>query len=124
MVLPSVHFRLCQQYRLPWLALLWICMSELRLIDLTKAGGLTAYQYPNTTWPGFTTFTYSYAEMHGRHQPAWDFYSDPVGYIARLQYIFQSGIPKLDLAFYQKLTTYPQTPRSYIPTDLEEDGMF
>ncbi|KAJ5605313.1 secreted protein [Penicillium lagena] len=78
--------------------------------------------YPNTTWPGFTTFTYAFAEMHGRHQPGWEFYSDSIGYIARLQYIFQSGVPKLDLAFYQKLTTYPQIPRNYQPTDLEDAG--
>jgi hypothetical protein len=62
--------------------------------------------------------------MHGRHQPAWDFYSDPLGYVARLQYIFQSGTPKMDLAFYQKLTGYKNTPRSYQPHDLEAAGEF
>lgn len=60
--------------------------------------------------------------MHGRHQPAWDFYSDPLGYTARLQYIFQSGVPKMDLAFYQKLTAYRAVPRNYQPVDLEQVG--
>lgn len=45
-----------------------------------------------------------------------------MGYTARLQYIFQSGTPKMDVAFYQKFTTYPDVPRNYQPTDLEEKG--
>jgi hypothetical protein len=60
--------------------------------------------------------------MHGKRQPAWDYYSDPMGFVARMQYIFQSGVPKMDLAFYHKWTTYTATPRSYGPTDLEEAG--
>jgi hypothetical protein len=79
-------------------------------------------QYGLTTWPQFTTFTYDFSEMHGRHQPAWDFYSDSIGYAARLQYISQSGIPKRDLAFYQKFTAYNSVPRKYQPTDLEFAG--
>jgi hypothetical protein len=60
--------------------------------------------------------------MHGRHQPGWDFYSDSIDYAARLQYIFQSGIPKRDFAFYQKLTAYSSVPRNYQPIDLEQAG--
>lgn len=60
--------------------------------------------------------------MHGRRQPGWDYYSDTLGYIARLQHIFQSGVPKMDLAFYQKITTYHDVKRSYQPTDLEAAG--
>ncbi len=78
--------------------------------------------YGNTTWPGFTTFDYAYSEMHGRRQPAWDFASDTIDFVARLQYIFQSGIPKIDLAFYQKITTFPNIVRNYEPTDLEAAG--
>ncbi|KAI9668279.1 MAG: hypothetical protein M1821_001099 [Bathelium mastoideum] len=79
--------------------------------------------YGNTTWPGFTTFDYEFSEMHGPRQPAWpDFYQDYMNFTARLSYIFQSGIPKLDLAFYMKITTFPDIVRNYQPTDLEDAG--
>lgn len=85
---------------------------------------LTIKQYGNTTWPGFTTFEYDFSEMHGPRQPAWDFYKTGLmDFTARLQYIFQSGVPKMDVAFYQKITTYPNIVRNYMPTDLEEAGM-
>lgn len=60
--------------------------------------------------------------MHGRHQPAWDFYKDSMDFIARLSYIFQTGVPKRDLAFYSKMTTYPDIFTNYQPVDLEEAG--
>ncbi|KAI9740347.1 MAG: hypothetical protein M1834_004926 [Cirrosporium novae-zelandiae] len=78
--------------------------------------------YGNTTWPGFSTFDYAFSEMHGDHQPAWDFYSNSMDFIARLSYIFQSGIPKMDLVFWQKFTAYPVIERNYQPTDLEDAG--
>ncbi|KAI9714496.1 MAG: hypothetical protein M1820_000457 [Bogoriella megaspora] len=79
--------------------------------------------YGNTTWPGFTTFNDMFAEMHGPRQPAWaEFYQDTMNFTARLSYIFQSGIPKMDLAFYMKITTFPSIVRNYLPTDLEEAG--
>ncbi|KAL9067682.1 MAG: hypothetical protein Q9157_006735 [Trypethelium eluteriae] len=79
--------------------------------------------YGNTTWPGFTTFDYEFSEMHGPRQPAWpEFYQDPMNFTARLSYIFQSGVPKMDLAFYMKITTFPSIVRNYEPTDLEHAG--
>lgn len=62
--------------------------------------------------------------MHGRHQPAWDYYSDALGYTARLEYVFQSGTPRRDLAFYQKFTVYPNVVRNYQPIDLEQAGSY
>jgi hypothetical protein len=71
--------------------------------------------YGRTTWPGWTAF--------GSRQTAWNFYKEgAVDFVARLSYIFQSGIPKMDVAFYQYLTMYPQVVRNYMPTDLEEAG--
>ncbi|KAI9687503.1 MAG: hypothetical protein M1822_002113 [Bathelium mastoideum] len=79
--------------------------------------------YGNTTWPSFATFNYTYSEMHGRHQPAWDYYSDPLNFTARLSYIFQSGVPKVDLAFYQYFTTYPgHRGPNYMLPDLDDAG--
>ena len=63
-----------EAYQLTLPGLLW---------DITRslAGGVNMFvlhgypysgMYPNTTWPGFTTFAYGFSEMHGRHQPGWD----------------------------------------------------
>ena len=61
--------------------------------------------------------------MHGLHQPAWDYYADPLNFTARLSYIFQSGVPKMDLAFYQFFTTYPgHRTSNYMLSDLIDAG--
>lgn len=46
----------------------------------------------------------------------------PLGYLARNSFILQTGVPKMDIAFYQKFTTYTATPVSYEPTDLSDYG--
>jgi hypothetical protein len=74
--------------------------------------------YGNTTWPGFTAFPYVYSEMHGPHQPAWDFYSDWLTWLSRQQFLAQTGVPKRDIAVWSKSTTYLQFPTGYTPTDL------
>ncbi|KAL5434257.1 hypothetical protein PMIN07_009197 [Paraphaeosphaeria minitans] len=80
--------------------------------------------YGNTTWPTWSTFTYQYSAMHGPHEPAWDFYRDQFDFIARNNWVFQTGIPRMDIAIWQKMTTYPGhiEARTYQPTDLEEAG--
>ncbi|KAF2645734.1 secreted protein [Massarina eburnea CBS 473.64] len=80
--------------------------------------------YDNTTWPTWSTFTYQYSAMHGPHEPAWDFYRDQIDFVARNNWVFQSGVPKMDIAIWQKMTTYPGhiQARTYQPTDLEEAG--
>lgn len=78
--------------------------------------------YGNTTWPGFTTFDFAYSEMHGKRQPSWNYASDTIDFSARLSYIFQSGVPKMDVALYEKITYFPNIVRNYQPTDLEEAG--
>ncbi|CAJ2509525.1 Uu.00g145510.m01.CDS01 [Anthostomella pinea] len=106
------------------------CYARGRDISRSLAGGVNQFvihvypysgYYPNTTWPGFTTFTYLFSE-HGRHQPAWDFYRDSTDYVARNQYVFQSGVPKVDLAFYSKVTSYATIQSFYQPNDLVEAG--
>jgi hypothetical protein len=78
--------------------------------------------YGNTTWPGFTTFTYMFSEMHGRHQPGWDFYSDFLDFISRMQWVLQTGVPKVDIAFWLKSTSYTSVPTSYGSDDLRSAG--
>lgn len=78
--------------------------------------------YPNTTWPGFTTFAYMFSNMHGPRQPTWEYYDDYMNWIARTQYVAQSGIPKIDLAFWLKLDQYFSVNSQYEPLDLEQAG--
>ena len=78
--------------------------------------------YPNTTWPGFAGFDFEYCEMHGPRQPAWDFYGEFLNYTARNQWVLQTGIPKVDVAFYLKAVSY-YFGASYSPTDLQAAGM-
>ncbi|PQE27097.1 secreted protein [Rutstroemia sp. NJR-2017a WRK4] len=78
--------------------------------------------YGNTTWPGFTTFPYVFSEMHGPHQPAWDFYSDWLNWLSRQQFLAQTGVPKRDIAFWSKSTTYLQFLTGYTPNDLLAAG--
>jgi len=78
--------------------------------------------YPNTTWPGFTTFTYRFSNMHGPRQPAWEYYDDYMNWIARTQYVAQSGIPKVDLAFWLKRDQYYTVDNQYYPNDLQQAG--
>ncbi|CZR61746.1 uncharacterized protein PAC_11643 [Phialocephala subalpina] len=89
--------------------------SLLRLTNRAFAAGINmivfhgspfSYNYPNTTWPGFTSFDYNFAEMHSRHQPAWEHgYREFMDAVARTQFIQQSGTPKIDLAFWDKPTS-------------------
>lgn len=78
--------------------------------------------YGNTTWPGFTTFDYTVSEMHGRHLPAWDFYSDFLVWTSRTQWVAQTGIPKIDLVFYSKSTDYRSVTAKYTSDDLVNAG--
>ncbi|KAJ5909561.1 secreted protein [Penicillium tannophilum] len=78
--------------------------------------------YPNTSWPGFTTFMFEFSAMHGPRQPAFAFYSDFLNWVSRNQFILQTGIPKVDVAFWSKSTTYKSISTSYAPVDLQEAG--
>jgi len=78
--------------------------------------------YGNTTWPSFTTFEYQFSEMYGPQQPAFAFYSDFINWLARQQFVSQTGIPKVDIAFWSKSTAYTRVPTVYSSVDLQEAG--
>lgn len=79
--------------------------------------------YGETTWPGFTTFTYMFSEMHGSRQPGFEFYNEWLDWMARTQFVAQTGVPKLDVAFWLKSTDAWLTPASqYAPSDLQTAG--
>lgn len=78
--------------------------------------------YPNTTWPGFTTFSYRFSNMHGPRQPSWEYYDDFMDWTARMQFVSQSGVPKMDLAFWLKRNQFYKVTSVYAPNDLQEAG--
>ncbi|KAI1366485.1 hypothetical protein F5Y08DRAFT_351412 [Xylaria arbuscula] len=59
--------------------------------------------YYETTWPGHTPFNYLFSEAWSPRQPAWaSGLKDAVDYVARIQQLQQSGIPKVDIVIYNK----------------------
>ncbi|KAF2187908.1 hypothetical protein K469DRAFT_567905 [Zopfia rhizophila CBS 207.26] len=81
----------------------------------------TSTPYPNTTWPGYTTFYYEFTEMWNSIQPAWQHMTDALDYIGRNQFILQQGNPQVDLAFY--LYASPWFPQvQYNSTSLQDLG--
>ncbi|KAH8647380.1 hypothetical protein BX600DRAFT_390073 [Xylariales sp. PMI_506] len=87
-------------------------------------GATYSHPYVNTTWPGFTSFDYLFSGQHSRHQPAWDLsYKPAVDYLARTQFVLQSGTAKVDLVFWDKQTAQNAYPTSlYDPADLVDTG--
>ncbi|CAK1355414.1 hypothetical protein CB0940_00861 [Cercospora beticola] len=81
-----------------------------------------AGNYPNTTWPGYTTFSYRFSNMHGPRQPYWNHQKEFMDWTARTQWIAQSGTPKIDLAFWLKRNEYFDVPSVYDPNDLQDAG--
>lgn len=71
--------------------------------------------YPNTTWPGYTTFNYMFTDMWNRIQPCWQHMKDTLDYVGRTQFILQQGVPQIDLAFY--LYETPYTPVHQYPSE-------
>jgi hypothetical protein len=62
---------------------------------------------PNTTWPGFGAFTpynqngIGYSESWGPRLPHWKHASDITGYMSRIQFLTQRGVPQHDVAILQ-----------------------
>ncbi|KAF9261145.1 hypothetical protein L218DRAFT_906058 [Marasmius fiardii PR-910] len=73
--------------------------------------------YPRTTWPGLCTFAYNFAEMHGPRMPAWDHYEGYMSFLARNQYILQTGVPKVDVALYRRAYDATRNRPSPFPSD-------
>ncbi|KAH6985201.1 hypothetical protein EDB80DRAFT_869203 [Ilyonectria destructans] len=81
--------------------------------------------YYNTTWPGHTLFQYAFSEAYSNKQPSWEHgMAEVMEYLARAQHIMQSGLPKLDVAVYNKVSaTDPTWPADIYPFgDLSKDG--
>ncbi|KAI1137565.1 hypothetical protein F5Y05DRAFT_419507 [Hypoxylon sp. FL0543] len=87
-------------------------------------GATYSHDYANTTWPGYTSFQYLFAGQHSRHQPAWDVgYKQVNDYLARVQFVLQSGTPRVDVVFWDKQTAQnPSIPSLYQSDDLVHKG--
>jgi hypothetical protein len=80
--------------------------------------------YYGTTWPGYTAFSYLFSDSYSNKQPSWDHgFGDVLNYVARVQYLQQSGIPRTDIAIYNKVSgTNPNFPTLNSSDDLINSG--
>ncbi|BAE63556.1 unnamed protein product [Aspergillus oryzae RIB40] len=81
--------------------------------------------YYETTWPGYTAFSYSTSELYSNKQPSWDHgLSDVLNFFARVQYTQRQGIPRVDVAIYNKVsaTDAAAFPSMYQADDLVDEG--
>jgi hypothetical protein len=82
-------------------------------------------EYVGTTWPGYTPFQYEYTETWNYRHPAWIHLNDTVLYAARNSLVLQTGIPKVDVAFYYFENPYKGTSgagSAYAPEDFNALG--
>ena len=77
-------------------------------VNQTVIHGFAYADAPGATWPGFAAFSpynqtgIGFAEAWGPRQPTWTHLPDIAGYLARSQFVLQTGTPKYDLLFYRQ----------------------
>ncbi|KAL2846698.1 hypothetical protein BJY01DRAFT_263257 [Aspergillus pseudoustus] len=78
--------------------------------------------YPNTTWPGHTSFRYLFSELLSPKLPSWgNGMKGIIDYISRVQYLLQTSVPKVDVVMYHKQSATSLKP-IYQGTDLLREG--
>jgi hypothetical protein len=80
--------------------------------------------YYQTTWPGYTPFQYVFSEIYSPKQPSWNNgFREVMDYLARTQLVLQTGVARLDVAIYNKVSvTNTSFPKVYTPDDLIKTG--
>ncbi|KAJ5527610.1 hypothetical protein N7513_011769 [Penicillium frequentans] len=80
--------------------------------------------YYQTTWPGYLAFFLLFSDSYMDKQPSWLWgLPDAIGYINRNQFVLHQGQPRIDVAFYNKVSyTDPQLATLYQGSDLVEAG--
>jgi hypothetical protein len=78
--------------------------------------------YHQTTWPGHVPFNYLFSEAWSPRQPVWKHgFEETLNYMARVEHLQQSGVPKVDVAIYNKQSA--TTIRTvYSSSDLTDRG--
>lgn len=82
--------------------------------------------YPETTWPGYTAFSYTTSELYSDKQPSWDHgMSDVLNFFARVQYTQRQGLPRVEVAIYNKVSATDSVnfPTMYQSDDLVNEGI-
>ncbi|KAM0491001.1 hypothetical protein ACHAP8_010980 [Fusarium lateritium] len=100
-------------------------------INRALAGGVNRFvihgqgytgSYYQTTWPGYTPFRYLFSDPWSPQLPIWNNgMEELLVYISRMQYTQQQGVPKVDVAIYNKqsATSFEEV---YQAKDLLEQG--
>jgi hypothetical protein len=67
-----------------------------------------------------------FSELYSDKQPSWNHgFGDVLDYVARVQYLQQSGVPRTDVVIYNKVSsTNPSFPTIYSSNDLINAGKF
>jgi hypothetical protein len=80
--------------------------------------------YPQTTWPGNVPFSYFVSDPYSPVRPDWDNgLKQTLSYMSRIQYVQQQGIPRVDIALYNKQSiTNPVPVTIYKENDLLQTG--
>ena len=87
-----------------------------------------AYAYaPGAQWPGFAAFSpgfggRGFAEAWGDRQPTWDNMADISSYMARTQYVLQTGANKVDIAIYESERNAQEHLQNYTDPSLGQAG--
>jgi hypothetical protein len=102
-------------------------------VNRAVAGGVNQFvlqlqtftgEWYKTTWPGYTPFLYLFSDMYTLKQPSWSHgFAQVLGYISRLEYVQQQGVPRTDIIYYNKVSVskgpFPTASNS---TDLINKG--
>lgn len=78
--------------------------------------------YANTSWPGYQPFGYQTTDVWNRIQPAWKHMSDIIEFMGRTQHVLKSGLPRVDLAFFDSRTLWEPSV-IYDSDNLQREGM-
>ncbi|KAH8657044.1 hypothetical protein BGZ60DRAFT_416619 [Tricladium varicosporioides] len=114
-------------------AFIYTLPNLLRQFNLAVCGGVNqavlhgqAYsgEYYATTWPGYNSFSWLISENYNNKHPYWDNgFAEVLEYMGRVQYVQQTGVPKVDVVFYNKVSaTAPYWDVQYQFSDLSDAG--
>ncbi|KAE8327854.1 hypothetical protein BDV39DRAFT_204569 [Aspergillus sergii] len=126
---PVISNEMGADYKTPfsqtWQRVLWGAKQAFAggVNQLVLHGATFSHNFTETTWPGYITHKYDYPE-YSRHQPGWEVgFQEAMNYLGRNSWALQSGVPKIDLVFWNKQMPQSPYPTSiYLPTDLLQAG--
>ncbi|KAL4905790.1 hypothetical protein BDW74DRAFT_184859 [Aspergillus multicolor] len=93
--------------------------------QLVLHGQTYSGSYPETTWPGYTPFSYTTSELYSEKQPSWDHgLEDVLDFFGRVQWTQRQGVPRVDVAIYNKVSATDSRgfPTVYKADDLVDGG--